>query len=93
MFVGSIVGDYKLLLGPQQFSFWQGPSFPVRRKPVISPLLVVAISRNNALAWQNGSDSEPYGQWPPYNMADCGKGQFPGNGNGGVMSGGCLFNL
>ena len=58
-----------------------------------NPLLVVAISRNNALAWQNGSDSEPYGQWPPYNMADCGKGQFPGNGNGGVMSGGCLFNL
>ena len=53
----------------------------------------MAISRNNALAWQNGSDSEPYGQWPPYNMADCGKGQFPGNGNGGVMSGGCLFNL
>ena len=21
-------GDYKLLLGPQMFSYWQGPSFP-----------------------------------------------------------------
>ena len=90
MLVGSIVGDYKLLLGPQQLSFWQGPSFPVRHQPSLSwPSAVEQCS----LAWQNGSDSEPYGQWPPYNMADCGKGQFPGNGNGGVMSGGCLFNL
>ena len=89
------MGDYKLLLGPQQFSFWQGPSFPVRRKPVMKALLSLLWPSVETMrcAWQNGSDSEPYGQWPPYNMADCGKGQFPGNGNGGVMSGGCLFNL
>ena len=28
---GSIrVGDFKLLLGPQAYAYWQGPDFPVR---------------------------------------------------------------
>ena len=24
-----IVGDFKLLLGPQTYAYWQGPEFPV----------------------------------------------------------------
>jgi len=65
-----IVGDYKLLLGPQQLSFWQGPAFP------------------------NGSDTEPYGRWPPYNMADCGKAEIRiHNTIVQEMEGGCLFNI
>merc|ERR1712066_302933 len=65
-----IVDEYKLLLGPQQFSFWQGPAFP------------------------NGSNSEPYGRWPPYNMADCGKAEIKmGNETVQKMEGGCLFNI
>merc|ERR1712190_565820 len=65
-----IIDEYKLLLGPQQFSFWQGPAFP------------------------NGSNHEPYGRWPPYNMADCGKADIRvGNTTIQEMDGGCLFNI
>jgi len=65
-----IVGEYKLLLGPQSFSFWQGPAFP------------------------NGSNSEPYGRWPPYNMVDCGKAEIRfHNITIQEMEGGCLFNI
>lgn len=65
-----IVGDFKLLLGPQQLSYWQGPAFP------------------------NGSNSEPYGRWPPFNMVDCGKAEIKFNGSVmQEMAGGCLFNI
>jgi arylsulfatase I/J len=65
-----IVDDSKLIIGPQQLSFWQGPAFP------------------------NGTDSEAYGQWPPYNMADCGKAEIRvKNVTVQKMEGGCLFNI
>ena len=77
-----IVGDYKLLLGPQNLAFWQGPAFPNGTDcPKGTP------DNKCTAAYRGSSNVEICG------TVDCPAG-VPGCPAGGsVASGGCLFNL
>ena len=80
---GSTVGDYKLVLGPQILSFWQGPDYPVRS---IRALLCRTAAASLTQKWyraQNGTVGVPY--VGSNNTYDC--------GNQVTMEGGCLFNI
>ena len=72
-----IVGDFKLLLGPQILAFWQGPSFPngTEGEPY------------GTWPGQPGAAVEECG------VADCPAGVPGCPAEGAKMVGGCLFNL